>query len=121
MYAAVLLALAAAPRVPDVALPDAAGQRHAPADWRGSKAVVLFFLNTECPVSNGYAPEMARVARPGGRHGFRAGAGALHDDQSGEQDPDPVGPLRVAVRVLLHRPQLLDYERDMLADLQQSQ
>ncbi len=69
MYAAILLALTAAPRVPDVVLPDAAGQRHAPADWRGSKAVVLFVLNTECPVSNGYAPEMARIARDYGPRG----------------------------------------------------
>jgi peroxiredoxin len=42
---------------------------HTPAEWRGSKAVVLFFLGTDCPVSNGYSPDMetlfARYSRRG--------------------------------------------------------
>jgi peroxiredoxin len=43
-------------------LSDIRGQKHSLAGWRDRKAVVLFFLGTECPVSNGYAPEMARLA-----------------------------------------------------------
>src|SRR4051812_42770501 len=41
-------------RVAGVSLNDTSGRVHAPADWRGSRAVVLFFLGTECPISNGY-------------------------------------------------------------------
>ncbi len=33
------------------------------ADWKGQKAVVLIFLGTDCPVSNFYAPEHARLAK----------------------------------------------------------
>ena len=32
-------------------------------------AVVLFFLGTECPVSNGYAPEMQRLSEDYGPRG----------------------------------------------------
>jgi thiol-disulfide isomerase/thioredoxin len=56
-----LIAITALPA--DLALLDAAGRKHTPSDWTSARAVVLFVLNTECPVSNGYAPEMARLAR----------------------------------------------------------
>jgi peroxiredoxin len=45
------------------ALTDAAGKRHTAADWKGKKAVVLLFLGTDCPVSNFYCPEFARLAK----------------------------------------------------------
>src|SRR4051812_28153601 len=47
--------------ITDFALPDARGKKHTARDWVGSKAVVLLFLGTECPVSNGYAPEYRRL------------------------------------------------------------
>jgi peroxiredoxin len=50
-------------RVKDFTLKDSAGRLHTSAAWRGRTAVVLFFLGMECPVSNGYAPEMTRLAR----------------------------------------------------------
>lgn len=31
-------------------------------DWSGKKAVILFFVGAECPVSNGYSPLMQRLA-----------------------------------------------------------
>lgn len=49
-------------RVAELALADADGRVHSPADWRDDPAVVLVFLGVECPVSNGYAPEMRRLA-----------------------------------------------------------
>src|SRR5262249_6320143 len=49
--------------VKDFSLADARGKTHTSADWKGKKAVVLFFLNTECPVSNFYAPECSRLAK----------------------------------------------------------
>ncbi len=42
---------------------DCAGKEHRAADWKDAKAVVVFFLNTECPVANFYAPEMAALAK----------------------------------------------------------
>jgi peroxiredoxin len=49
--------------VKDFSLADVAGKKHTREEWKGKKAVVLFFLGTECPVSNFYAPEYARLAR----------------------------------------------------------
>ncbi len=45
-------------RITEFSLVDTSGTKHTPADWQRSKAVVLFFLGTECPVSNGYSPDM---------------------------------------------------------------
>lgn len=43
-------------------LRDADGAQHSAGEWRRSRAVVLFFIGTECPVSNGYSPDMQRIA-----------------------------------------------------------
>jgi peroxiredoxin len=48
--------------VDDFDLLDTRGLSHTRAEWRASKAVVLCFLATECPVSNAYAPELRRLA-----------------------------------------------------------
>ena len=45
------------------ALPDIDGKKHSPAEWHGKKAVLVFFIATECPVSNFYAPDFARLAK----------------------------------------------------------
>ena len=55
--------------VADLALRDTSGTLH---DFRAAtdrKAVVFFLLGTECPVSNGYAPEMTRIAEKYGPSG----------------------------------------------------
>jgi peroxiredoxin len=43
-------------------LSDTVGEQHTAEEFRRAKMVVLFFLGTECPVSNGYAPDMQRIA-----------------------------------------------------------
>lgn len=48
--------------VKEFAFTDLAGSRHTMAEWRDRKAVVMIFLGTECPVSNGYAQTMIRLA-----------------------------------------------------------
>ncbi|MGA2431761.1 MAG: thioredoxin family protein [Candidatus Acidiferrum sp.] len=53
----------AANRVPQFSLPDTAGRVHTPAEWSGKRAVVLFFLTTDCPLCNNYVPEMNRIAQ----------------------------------------------------------
>jgi peroxiredoxin len=59
----------AAALVKAFALADVKKQTHTAAEWKGKKAVVLIFLGTECPVSNGYAPEYARLAKAFGKRG----------------------------------------------------
>jgi peroxiredoxin len=54
---------AAIARVGGFALQDAHGGHHTAEEWANCKAVVLFFLATDCPVSNGYAPDMTRLAK----------------------------------------------------------
>jgi peroxiredoxin len=40
---------------------DTQGAMHAPAEWAGHPAVVLFFVTTDCPIGNSYVPEMNRL------------------------------------------------------------
>lgn len=47
--------------LPRFSLTDTAGQTHAPAEWTGKRAIVLFFSSTDCPLANGYVPEMNRI------------------------------------------------------------
>jgi peroxiredoxin len=49
-------------KIGEYKLVDTAGTERTQADWRDAKAVVYCFLGTECPVSNGYAPQMQRLA-----------------------------------------------------------
>jgi peroxiredoxin len=49
-------------QVKEFALRDVRGQPHTSLEWRGRKGVVLFFLALDCPVANGYAPVMRRLA-----------------------------------------------------------
>ena len=50
------------PRVTEFSLDDTAGRRHTGEDWDEREAIVIVFLGTECPVSNGYAPALSRLA-----------------------------------------------------------
>ncbi len=49
--------------VREFALRDVRGTVHTTEEWNGRPGIVLLFLATECPVANGYAPEMARLFR----------------------------------------------------------
>ena len=46
---------------PQFALRDTEGVEHSPREWAQAHAIVLFFVTTDCPLSNGYAPEMNRI------------------------------------------------------------
>src|SRR4051812_43251243 len=52
------------------ALHDVSGRLHTAREWRDRKGVVLFFLEPDCPVANGYAPEMRRLAAGYGGQGI---------------------------------------------------
>jgi len=53
----------AAGRLPRFTLADTAGRTHTPAEWSGKRAVVLFFLTTDCPLCNNYVPELNRLTQ----------------------------------------------------------
>src|SRR5471030_3038449 len=50
------------PSIAELSLSDITGKEYSLKQWQQYKAVVLFFLGTECLVSNGYAPEMQALA-----------------------------------------------------------
>jgi peroxiredoxin len=54
-------AMGAWPAVPPFQLRDTGGATHNPGEWRGQKAIVLFFVTTDCPVANSYVPELNRI------------------------------------------------------------
>jgi peroxiredoxin len=47
--------------VPQLHLRDTKGAIHTNAEWNSAKAVLLFFVTTDCPVGNSYVPEMNRI------------------------------------------------------------
>jgi peroxiredoxin len=47
---------------PKFDLRDSAGAQPTAQEWRDKKAIVVFFIMTDCPLSNGYVPEMNRIA-----------------------------------------------------------
>lgn len=54
-------AVGAYPAVPAFQLRDTGGAVHTPAEWQGQKAILLFFVTTDCPVGNSYVPELNRI------------------------------------------------------------
>lgn len=48
---------------PGLAIKDLNGATVRPLASRGRKATVLFFIAHDCPISNGYAPEISRICR----------------------------------------------------------
>jgi peroxiredoxin len=48
-------------KIENFTLQDIDGAKHALTDYTKSKAVVLMFISTQCPVSNGYNTRMAAL------------------------------------------------------------
>jgi peroxiredoxin len=46
---------------PKFQVADTNGREHSQAEWAGAKAILLFFVATDCPVANSYVPEMNRI------------------------------------------------------------
>src|SRR5262245_14820862 len=44
-------------------LRDTTGSIHRAEEWASKTAVVIFFMTTDCPISNGYVPEMNRIRK----------------------------------------------------------
>jgi peroxiredoxin len=58
---ALLLAASCFAAAPRFQLRDTSGAAHSDAEWSGRKAVLIFFVTTDCPVANSYVPEMNRI------------------------------------------------------------
>ena len=56
-----LIALFFVASAPPFHLRDTVGGNHTQAEWAAQKAVVLYFVTVDCPVANGYVPEMNRI------------------------------------------------------------
>jgi len=52
------------------ALRDVDGVEHRQTEWAGKRAVVLYFKTVDCPLSNGYVPEMNRLRQEYGAKGI---------------------------------------------------
>jgi peroxiredoxin len=59
----VLTLAGGAATLPQFSFADTEGRTHTPAEWNGKRAVVLFFLTTDCPLCNSYVPELNRIAQ----------------------------------------------------------
>src|SRR5262245_46476701 len=73
----VIAAAAAAEQARDVHIHDVTGRVLKPFAT-GTSASVVFFVATDCPVSNAYAPEIQRVCREYGPRGV--GCSLLYED-----------------------------------------
>ena len=60
-FAALAVAALAVAAVPQMRFRDTVGGMHTTAEWSGAKAILLFFVMTDCPVANSYVPEMNRI------------------------------------------------------------
>jgi hypothetical protein len=71
LWAAFLLCGGGARPAPDVRLTvsDVHGVRRYPLDAREKKAIVLIFIAHDCPIANGYAPEINRICVEYARRG----------------------------------------------------
>lgn len=76
------LAVAASAAVPPFLLRDVRGAVHTPAEWRGQKAILLFFVIQDCPVVNSYVPEINRIAQAYESRGVRSYAVQADADAS---------------------------------------
>jgi peroxiredoxin len=72
-------AMAAFPRI---SLVDTNGVVHNERELSGQRAIVVFFVLTDCPISNGYVPEMNRIARDYAQRGIRTYAVMADLDKS---------------------------------------
>lgn len=97
----------AAEPVPPFVLKEIHGEEYTAAKWKGKKAVVLFFLATECPVSNFYTTEYVRLVDAYGTKGV-AFCGVHSDpDLNAEQAARHAREYRLAFPIVMDPKQVL--------------
>jgi peroxiredoxin len=68
----------------DFELLDANGRKHTAGEWKAARAVAIFFISAECPISNRYAPEINRLVADFSSRGV-AFYGAHSDPDTGRE------------------------------------
>jgi peroxiredoxin len=66
-----MLASGAWAAVPPFQLRDTQATVHTSAEWNDARAIVLFFVTNDCPVTNGYVPEANRIEASYAARGVR--------------------------------------------------
>ena len=82
-----IAAVGAGSQAGDVRLRDLGGHELRPFTT-GTRASVVFFVATDCPVSNAYAPEIQRVCREYGPRGV--GCSLMYEDVDTSSAPQPL-------------------------------
>ncbi len=73
---------ATGPDVSNLSFKDVQGATHQPLVAAGQKATVLFFVLSDCPIANSYAPEINRIADVYSARGVRSYLVYVEDDLS---------------------------------------
>lgn len=73
-----------APAKPPVSLRDLGGKEHTPLVVGDAKAHVLVFTTTDCPIANGYVPEIGSIAKDFAEQGVRVFAVHVDADLTAE-------------------------------------
>lgn len=92
MGVTLLAAVAASPHQPlasesegrNMVFKDVNGNDHQPLNAAGQKATALFFVMSECPIANSFAPEISRIAADYKERGVRSYLIYIEDDLSAE-------------------------------------
>src|SRR5713226_624530 len=58
-------------KIPDLKLPDLRGRKVSLGDFQDKKAVVVFFVGTECPINNAFMPRLTEFDREYGPRGVQ--------------------------------------------------
>jgi hypothetical protein len=74
--------LALSAQAAEISVVDVEGAAHRPLADAGQAATVLFFVMHDCPIANGYAPEISRIAEEYRARGVRAYVIYAEDDLS---------------------------------------
>ena len=93
----------------ELALKDVDGKAQQPLADAGQVATVLFFVLHDCPIANGYAPEISRIAQEYRGRGVRAFV------IYGEDDLSPADAKKHAREYAYRCPVLLDPKRALIA------
>jgi peroxiredoxin len=105
---AVLFAVTALAATPEFRLRDSAGALHTEKEWKGRKAIVLFFVTVDCPVANSYVPEINRI-----REAYAAQGVAVYGVQA-ETTVDDAAVARYAQEFRYSFPLLLDPRQELV-------
>ncbi|MCP4510086.1 MAG: redoxin domain-containing protein, partial [Fuerstiella sp.] len=101
-------------RIPDFLLPDAAGKKFALSDFNDSKALIVVFLGTQCPIGNAYVPVLGDLQKKYKDHGLQVVAVNSNLADDADSVAEHVKEFKVAFPVLVD-------SRQVVADIFEAQ